>query len=197
MPQVQVFYRNQRSLYPRRTLGHGGNVIRDVRKSRLHGLSGYCLYKDGQLVPPQDTPPPLAQVPPQTTPPYEQNTVDANGQCCPQPNPISINITNSQDTNSRNTNMSRQGVRQPYAVLPGAPRIGVQRERVVRVPVVQRVPVYRNVVQRIPYPVVRQVPVEVIKQVEVPVVKNTYTERIVSIPVTGCEGKEYLYPAWR
>lgn len=170
-------------------------VFKVKRHKNLSGLNGYCLYKDGQLIPPpQEVPPmaqpPMAQYPQQQDQPYQENTVDSNGKCCPQPNPISINITNSQDTNSRNTNSTQQSAQSPRE------RRGVRRERVMRMPVIQRVPVYQKLIQRVPYPVIQKVPVEVIKNIEVPVVKNTYTERLVHIPITGCEGKEFFYPAW-
>ena len=187
-----------------------------ARQSKINGLHGYCLYKDGQLVPPQEAPL-LAQPPPQSVQEPQQlnsaNITDSNGQCCPQPNPISINITNSQDTNSRNTNTSRQVSREArHVARPQQVRASRQ------LTAIQRVPVYRTQVQRVPYPVVQkvpvevikkvevikqvqvikrvEVPVEVIKQVEIPVLRNTYTERIVQIPVTGCEGKEFIYPSW-
>ena len=180
------------------------------RQSKINGLHGYCLYKDGQLVPPQEAPL-TAQPPPQSVQEPQQlnsaNSIDSNGQCCPQPNPISINITNSQDTNSRNTNTSRQITREPHRVVRPQQVIASRQ-----VTAIQRVPVYRTLVQRVPYPVVQkvpievikqvevikrvEVPVEVIKQVEIPVLRNTYSERIVQIPVTGCEGKEFIYPSW-
>ncbi|MBK9249347.1 MAG: hypothetical protein IPM69_14850 [Ignavibacteria bacterium] len=181
-----------------------------TRQIKNKGLNGYCLYKDGQLIPPQEAVPTAQPLPQSVQEPYQQNTAnttDSNGQCCPQPNPISINITNSQDTNSRNTNTSRHVDRVPQQVVRPRQVRASHRSTIIR-----QMPIYRTLIQRVPYPVIQQVPIEVIKQVEVikrvevpvevikqveiPVHRNTYTERIVQIPITGCEGKEFIYPSW-
>ncbi len=182
----------------------------------MNGLDGYCLYKDGQLVPPPDPQIPTAVgsggpagVP---TPTGAQGSsgvngntaVDANGQCCPPASPISINITNSQDTNtnSKNMNAARSAPPQKRIIVPqqqvatppplkvitivkkekeivGKP-VFIRRDRIIHVPV----PVEKTVIQKVEVPVVKEV------------VKEVKTERIVNAPVTGCEGKTFNYPEW-
>mgnify|MGYP006336826997 FL=1 len=160
----------------------------------LRDLAGYCLMKygqEGQQTTTQTPQPPL-QAPPQMQsppPPQMQSppSVDANGQCCPQPNPITINVTNSQDTNSRNVNSSmrpRTNRRpQPKAASlppPAPPQITRQ---IVYMP--RYYPRYQRLIQPVPVPVVKKV----VQRVEVPV--NRYIDRIVEIPE-----KDVYYPAY-
>ncbi len=193
------------------------SALRTIQRNGNNMLRGFCLYNnDGQLVPPQTgypVPPQNAQpyvppqyvppqyVPPQTgypvppqyaVPPSDGSDGQINGQCCPQANPVNINITNSQDTNSRNSNSSQKFVRQK----PSGQKTLVRRrrDRIVRIPV----PVIQRVIQQVPVPViqtaVKEVPKEVIKQVEVPVIKNHYTERVIEVPQYPCNDKNYDYP---
>lgn len=167
-------------------------------------LSGYCLYKDGQLVAPpvEGQSPPNFQQPPNYQEQYGQEqgqqTLDKDGKCCPQASPISINITNSQDTNSRNVNTRRTA-----ATPKGAtPTRLLRQPRTVYVPRPVFVPRYQRVIQPViqpmPYPVTRNVYRDVPRdvRVEVPVVRDTYTERTIRVPVRACSREEFIGAAW-
>lgn len=162
----------------------------------LIGLSNdYCLYKkvgeeqaNGQVT--------GSQGKTGISDPSNPAQSGANGQCCPQPNPITIQITNSQDTNSRNTTTEEKHIRQVRQQPKNVPvqNVPVQKKQpVTPKPAIVMTPVFVPRVRIVKVPVVQQV-VQKVPVVQT-VIKEVPVERIKETPAE--EDNEIFYPAWQ
>lgn len=124
-----------------------------------------------------------------------------NGQCC-NDRAVSINITNSQDTNKNNVNSAQLQRRQTIPVRNNPVK---QREQVVPKkvkvirqdkPVIYRHIVYKPIVRNL----IREVPVvqkQIVREPVVQTVERTQYVQQQQYSEECCEKERVFYPAWR